>query len=369
VILTLRESALLVFGVVAALWSGCTTAPPQFPIGLYGVPPEDFPDIAAVGFDTVVTSPSRETLAVAKTNGIHIIANVSVDDRARIESIRNHPALQAWYLFDEPDLNRVSPATVASLNSQLHRLSRKPTIVVLMSGNSVEKYRNAADLTGVDWYPVPWAPVATVAREMRLARLASQGRPFYAILQAFDWKSSPELLRTNTPLRPPTAEEMRCMTYLALTQGASGLLFYTYRSDRWKIREHPQVWNALTDVVREVRLNAPIFAHRVLWWPSDNETHGPPSEMYNEILEARVLVSLYEVKKPVGAVRPGYYLVAVNSSASPTDFSFKLPFNQEITFDTSCSSAAFSIKDDWVRKTYAPFEVCIFGPISAPLSE
>ena len=91
--------------------------------------------------------------------------------------------------------------------------------------------------------------------------------------------------------------------------------------------------------------------------------------MHNEILEARVLVSLYQVKEPVGAVRPGYYLVAVNSSASATDFSFQLPFQEEVTFETSCSSAEFIVKDDWVRKTYAPFEVCIFGPINASLSE
>jgi hypothetical protein len=369
VILNVGQRGLCICGVMAALWIGCTTGPRQFPIGLYGVPPEDFPSIAALGFDTVVGSASPEMLASAKTNGIRIIASVPVDDRARIATVRNHPAVGAWYLFDEPDLNRVSPATIANLNSRWHRLSGKPTMVVLMSGNSVEKYRDSADLIAVDWYPVPWAPVATVAREMRLARLASQGRPFYAILQAFDWKSTPELLRTNTPLRPPTAAEMRCMTYLALTQGASGLLFYTYQTDRWNIREHPEVWNALTDLAREVRLNAPIFAHRVLWWPSDNETHGPSSDMYNEILESRMLVSLYHVKEAVAAVRPGYYLVAVNSSASPTDFSFKLPFNEEITFETSCTSAEFTIHDEWVRKTYAPFEVCIFGPINASLSE
>ncbi len=360
------QLGLCLFAAIATLWTGCAARPRQFPIGLYDVPPEHFPTIAAVGFDTVVAPASLESLQAAKTHGLNVIASVYADDRARIESVRDHSSLKAWYLFDEPDLNRASPSAVASLNARMHRLSHKPTMVVLMSGNSVEKYRDSADFVGVDWYPVPWAPVATVAREMRLARLASRGRPFYAILQAFDWKSSSELLRTNTPLRPPTAEEMRCMTYLALTQGASGLLFYTYQSNRWNIREHPEVWNALTDLVRDVRLNAPIFAHRVLWWPSDTESHG---EMHNEIMEARVLVSLYHVKEQDGAVRPGYYLVAVNSSASPTDFSFRLPFNEEITFDTSCDSGEFTVNDDWVRKTYAPFEVCIFGPIKATLSE
>jgi hypothetical protein len=333
---------------------------------LYDVPAASFPTIAAAGFNTVVGPASERTLDVARANGLKVIGNVSVTDRETIEAVRHHPALWGWYLFDEPDLHQASPRIVAHLNMQMHRLSSKPTLAVLMSGGAVEKYCGTADLLGVDWYPVPWSPLATMAREMRLARLAMARRPFYAIVQAFDWNSSPELLHTDTPLRPPTPEEVRCMAYIALTQGAAGLLFYTYDNGRWKLQEHPELWNDLVELAQEITRNAPIFSKRVVWWPTQTQYHGKLADMYNEIMEGKVLLTLYHLKRAVGSTADGYYLVAINTSASPADFSFELPFQQD-DFHLDASCANFSVQEGTIRKTYAPFEVCIFGPINARL--
>jgi hypothetical protein len=354
--------------VFASALSGCSTPSREFPIGLYDVPPEHFASVAAAGFNTVVGARSKRVLDEALTNRLKIIAIGAIPQPAVIPGLESHPALWGYYLFDEPDMHLVSPASIARLNAGVRRFSRKPTLVVLMSGSAVEKYQNTADVIAVDWYPIPWAPVATVAREMRLARIARHGRPFYAVLQAFNWESFPELLRTEVTLREPTFEEMRCMTYLALGQGASGLLFYTYDNPRWKIYEHPKTWNALCRIAQEIRRTSPIFQQRVDWWPAETQFHGPPAEMYNEIMEARVLLTLHHVKKAAGTTRPGYYLVAVNTSGAPSDFSFKLPFGEVEPFDASCGSNEFAVDGEWVRKTYSPFEVCVFGPIHGRLN-
>jgi len=211
--------------------------------------------------------------------------------------------------------------------------------------------------------------VATIAREMRLARLAMQGQPFFAILQAFDWSGFPELLRTETPLRVPTGDEMRCMTYLALMQGASGIFFYSYQTDRWKLADHPDVWRSVTAIAQEVKTNSPLFEKRVEWWPAVIETHGPPADMYNEIMEARVLLSLFEVKRADGTVPAGYYLIAANTSGLPADFSFTLPFTRIDQFETSRAQEPFVITGKTIRKSYAPFEVSIFGPITGELAQ
>lgn len=353
--------------VPAVFCAGCSTAPARFPIGLYDVPPDSFARVAAAGFNTIVGPASQPTLDAARSNGLKIIGSVSVTDKEGIKAVRRHPALWGWYLFDEPDMHQVSPGIVAHLHARMHGFSSKPTLVVLMSGGAVEKYRTTADMVGVDWYPVPWAPVATIAREMRLARLAMAGRPFYAIMQGFDWNSFPELVRTEAPLRPPTPEEIRCMAFMALSQGAAGLLFYTYDNGRWKLEDHPQLWNAVAELARELNRTAPIFANRILWWPSETEYHGRPAEMYNEIMEGRIILTLYHVNRAAGPTAAGYYLVAINSSGSMTDFSFRLPFEGSVQLDSSC--ADFRIEEGSVRKTFAPFEVCIFGPINAPLSQ
>jgi hypothetical protein len=309
---------------------------------------------------------TRESLDAAAAAGLEVIGSGGPDSYRALDA---HPALRAWYLYDEPDMHRVSPAKVAAMNRELHRFARKPSFLVLMSGAAVEKYQESGDLIAVDWYPVPWAPVATVAREMRLARLGLDGRPFFAILQAFDWSSFPELLRADGPLRPPTRDETRCMAYLALMQGASGLFFYAYETDRWKLREHPPVWENITAVAAEILADAPIFSGRVKWWPVRDETHGPAADMHNEIMEPRVLLGLFEVKKPQAGVAAGYYVAAANTSALPADFSFTLPFTQINHLETSRAGEPFVLQGRTIRKSYAPFEVAIFGPISGQLED
>jgi hypothetical protein len=266
-------------------------------------------------------------------------------------------------------LHLVSPAKVARMNAALRGRARKPGFLVLMSGAAVEKYQQSADLIAVDWYPVPWAPVATVAREMRLARLGMRDRPFFSILQAFDWSSFSGLLRTDVPLRAPTADEMRCMAYLSLMQGASGIFFYTYHTEKWKLSEHPSLWTDLSRLAGEIRTNAPIFEERVDWWPVQAETHGAPDEMYNEIMEARVVMTLFRVRKGLRDITPGYYLVAANTSGEPADFSFDLPFARVDHFEAGRAREPFVIQEHTVRKSYAPFEVSIFGPIQGELAE
>ncbi len=349
--------------------AGCASSSREFPIGLYDVPRADLGRVAAAGFNTVVGPGDRAFLDAARSNHLAVIAHLPGNRTEEVPTLSRHPALRAWYLYDEPDMHRVAPQEIKRRNRKLKEFTQSPTLVVLMSGSAAEKYRGCADLLAVDWYPVPWAPVATVAREMRLARLGSGGAPFYAILQAFDWAAAPQLVRAEVPLRPPNPAEMRCMTYLALMQGAQGLLYYAYEMASWKLAEHPEQWDALSQIVIEVRRNAPIFAHRVAWWPAQTEFHGPPAEMYNEIMEGRVQVTLHRVQKPAGEIRPGYYLVAANSSAASCDFSFRLPCGRAECLETTCAAGDFDFDGERVRKIYAPFEVCIFGPFQGSLSD
>lgn len=357
------------------LSAGCAHRSPEFPVGIYDVPPEHFGKVSSAGFNLVVTAATRESLAAAAETGLRIIAPppaspVSGPQNEHLPSLSaldKHPALFGWYLFDEPDLHLVSPAEIEARNKRLKAVTRKPTVLVFSSGSAVEKYVDAADLLAVDCYPISWGPLSMVAREMHLARLGAHGRPFLAIVQAFDWTAFPELIRTDSALRAPSYEELRCMAYLALAQGARGLLFYTYKTAAWNLEEHPELWAAVSNLAAEVRENSAIFGRRVLWWPARTEYHGAPSEMYNDIFEGRISLSLFEATQPSRNVRRGYYLVAVNTTAEPADFSFKLPFREVDQVPTFCGTNEFQAENGWIRKTYGGYEVCIFGPIDGKL--
>jgi hypothetical protein len=360
----------LVAAFLALSLAGCARPRAKMPIGIFDPPAHVLPDLAAAGFNLITTPASTEILDAAEKADLFVLlrgaSRLSDPGTQRlIRQFDRHPAAWGWYLWDEPDLHQVSPRRVQKQNRLFKRFVRKPTVLVLSSGASVEKYRDVADRLALDWYPVPWSSVGTVAREMRLARLGADGRPFLAILQAFDWNIATNLLDTDVPLRAPTPQELRCMTYLALMQGASGVIYYAYTADNWNLSSNSPLHSAVLETAAEIRRNESIFGKRVTWWPAHTEFHGPPHSMFNEIGEARISLALFHARESSAV----FYLIAANTTSEPTDFSFKLPFRDVDELATSCPGDQFQGEAGWIRKLYAPFEVCIFGPIKGALAD
>jgi hypothetical protein len=369
----MRIASLIIAGLAFHL-TGCVhlkRTEREMPIGIFDPPASALPDLAGTGFNLIVAPASDEILDAAQRSNMSVLMTggrelmLKPAKQAHLRMLDRHPAAWGWYLWDEPDLHQVSPRRVRVEERRLKQFVAKPTTVVLSSGGSVEKYVGTADALAVDWYPVPWSSVGTVAREMRLARLGADRREFLAILQAFDWTIASNLLETTVPLRAPTREELRCMTYLALMQGASGIIFYAYTASGWNLETNSALHRAVLEIGSEIRANESMFSDRVRWWPAQTETHGPPERMFNEIGDARISLALFRAKKPDAR----YYLFAANTTAEPTDFSFKLPFKNVEKLPTSCATDDFQAERGWIRKTYGPYEVCIFGPIHGPIAD
>ena len=255
--------------------AGCRHArPPVYPLGIYGVPStNDLTVLREAGFNLVAGSADQSFLDAAEANGLQVLAAPHTSAgpqfstqaaRAAVKRFDEHPALWAWYLIDEPDLNRVPPGEVWRAHRFLKSLpARRPTALVLFKGSEALDFANIADITMIDRYPVPWLPLANFGQNVRQTRLAlGRGKPMMAVIQAFDWSYFPELMGPETGLRPPSYEEMRCMAYGALAQQASGLFFYAFDDGRWKLREHPEVWQAVQRIVREIRQQPALVSGR-----------------------------------------------------------------------------------------------------------
>lgn len=66
----------------------------------------------------------------------------------------------------------------------------------------------------------------------------------------------PEKLRG--PLRAPTPEEMRCMAYLSIAHGATGLVVYYYKDIKLSADAGVR-WDAVKAIARDVEQIAPIL--------------------------------------------------------------------------------------------------------------
>jgi hypothetical protein len=365
------------FPLLLAL-AGCASPTADlFPIGIYGVRDTNaFPELRAAGFNLVAGPARADYLNAAQQAGLGVLAApgtsaASFDARhARriVKQFDRHPALWAWYLADEPDLNHVPPETVREAHRSLQSFRpRKPAALVLQKGENVFYYGGITPITMIDRYPVPWLPLADFGHHIRMARLGTRtGEPLLAVIQAFDWSAHRDLLpdEENTPLRPPTYEELRCMTYCALAERANGFFFYAWQTGGWNLAEQPETWQALQEVVREVNERLPLFKAEHLWWP---RRHGfaDPSQRFNAALASSISSVWLRVHPGNISVPSGDYILAVNNTDQAHTYGFSLPRLVEGELPVLDEDRSLPINEGWVQDWFEPYAVRLYGPFGS----
>lgn len=378
-------------GLLAFLTSltGCSLSPKEptkafYPIGIYGVDStNNFQMVKEAGFNLVTGPAQRAYLDAAQHAGLKVLASPhtsagkNFDPTAAARAVKQfdqHPALWAWYLVDEPDLNEIPPDEVIQAHRCLKALkARKPTALVIYQGYEAWDYGNITDIMMVDRYPIPWLPLANFGQHVQMTRLGvGKDQPLIAVIQAFDWASYPEMLPGEKNFRAPTYEEMRCMTYEALARGANGLFYYAFDSG-WKMREHPETWAALKAVIKEVNERLPLFEAKMQWWPK-NHHFADSSLRFNAALESSVTSRLLRVSHGNGLVRKGDYILAVNNNTNRIEYSFALPRGAESEGLRSGNPSQRSVmvlgeehsiqpESGRLKDTFEPYAVHVYGPM------
>ena len=137
-----------------------------------------------------------------------------------ILAFRDHPALLAWYISDEPTGNKTAPEDILNTYRLIKSLDPyHPVSIVFMNPRRAAEYSDVMDLVMADPYPVPNRSVEEVGRVAAdLSRAYSFQKPVWIVPQAFggnEWWQ-----------REPTRQEIRVMTYLALISGATGIQYF-----------------------------------------------------------------------------------------------------------------------------------------------
>jgi hypothetical protein len=138
-----------------------------------------------------------------------------------IKTFRDHPALLAWYIADEPTGNNVTPDELEEIykvvkeNDPWHPVSRVFMPPFRLSRN----YSDAMDIVMADPYPVPNSPVSQVGEvASQLSSVFVGKKPVWMVPQAFggsEWWS-----------REPSIQEIRSMTWQAIINGGKGIQYF-----------------------------------------------------------------------------------------------------------------------------------------------
>jgi hypothetical protein len=302
---------------------------PFFPLGMYwsGVNEEELRIYRASPFNCLMPygSPTREQMDLIARQGLKMIYTIKdyyagtewcpdfikseADEepavRKTVREFRDHPALLAWYTNDERPLSML-PRLEAHQRWVEEEDPNHPTWVVLYQVDEVDRYVNTFDVIGTDPYPIPTKPPSMAGDWARQTRQGVAGaRAMWMVPQVFRWPDQP---------RPPSLDELRSMTWQCLTEGANGLVFYSW----FEIRGDKQFpfskrWFEVKQVAEEVRAMIPVLLSVE---PTPPVKVTAPASVH------------WTTRRSQGAL----YLVLVNDSTAETRASVRLPhFPKQVT--------------------------------------
>lgn len=333
-----------------------------FPLGIYGVPVEALPEIKGAGFNSVQTYRRDAKFLkgyIERANDLGLKVMIPYPDRenektlhAFLDEIKASQAILAWYLADEPEGKAMPPSYIWRWRRFLSHVTPFPGALVLVRAKRAWDYAPATDILMVDPYPIPQMPITWLSDSLEEAKKWSGGKPVWAVIQAFDWSASPLKDDPRSWGRYPTYEEERCLSYLALVHGATGLFYYTFEAKKFGTEDYLQHWNNIKKVVSELKsiyplLLAPVDATRHL------KVHPPG-----------VHWAFKRVKKKQagGLIKKGHYLIAVNTTKRFLRTSFSIPPLLHDEVGVLFEKRSVPAKRGKFIDQFKPYEVHLYGP-------
>ncbi|MBT4816126.1 MAG: hypothetical protein HN742_23730 [Lentisphaerae bacterium] len=171
--------------------------------------------------------------------------------RKLVRHFREHPALLAWYINDELPLSML-PRLEAHQRWVEEEDPGHPTWTVLYQVDDVRCYTKSFDVVGTDPYPIPDLPAAVAGQWTEKTRKAvADARGVWMV---------PQVFRKPKAEHPPTFDELRSMTWQCITEGAKGIVFYSWFGI-WDDESCPfeQRWPQVRRVAEEVSRLAPVL--------------------------------------------------------------------------------------------------------------
>jgi len=233
-----------------------------------------------------------------------------------IGPLKDHPALLAWYVWDEPNAPgyvAAPPEVVRALADALEQEDpRHPTFFCFTPWHNlgrIDSYGACRDIMAVDPY-VGAKYLGLVPKSVEAARRAGgPDRPVWSIV----WTAH------NAGQMRPTVPLTRCATYLSLIHGATGIFFYGHKGEPGKQGPAPgredKGWQRgvgepemadlaelIAQLSAEVRVLAPALlakrpSRRIAVEPTDGPIHVAELETMNR----RILLTANATEKPVRA--------------------------------------------------------------------
>ncbi len=174
----------------------------------------------------------------------------------KVNTFKGNPAIISWYVNDER-----GPEYLPELEAVYRKIREldksHPVWSVHWNTNWLIQEAHTTDIVGVDPYPIDNNPITLVSRMADAANKA--GKLLWLVPQIFDWSDyRGDPAGRDLTGRPPTREEMRAMTYLAVNHGAKGLIYYSYFNIR-DDKDYKTRWQQIKEIAAEIDSLKPVI--------------------------------------------------------------------------------------------------------------
>jgi len=187
--------------------------------------------------------------------------------RTKVAALKDHPAVFAWYVVDEPDGNKIPHNKIKAAVECVRSIDKtKPIFTVLDNPKRWTEYLQYFDIISIDPYlrkkrdgssDTP-EKVRIWIRQMR-SDLERSGmkKPVWVVLGAFRTKPRPSSAAEN-PYKECTPAEFREMAHIAMQEKADGILVWTLsfknfpKYEDWNlVKDDPELWAAVKNMAKE----------------------------------------------------------------------------------------------------------------------
>lgn len=158
------------------------------------------------------------------------VLNEEEDYKAFVKMIneyKSHPLLIGWYINDE--MPKCFVEHIRNRTLTIHELDPDhPTVSVTNKGKLCPELLNTTDVLGTDCYPIGYnnntEPIDCYYLHNRTYNILLKSKPMWPVPQIFDWTG---VIKSGLQARPPTLQEMICMTWQAFIAGGKGIILYS----------------------------------------------------------------------------------------------------------------------------------------------
>jgi hypothetical protein len=255
------------------------------------------------------------------------------------ETLGKHPGLAGFYTMDERPADQV-PLVFRQYRHLAAGAPGSVTYGVLGDGweSQAPLWRDALDVMGLDPYPITKPsgqnPLAMVGEWTRLGQDAvKSSRPVWMVLQYFPLTSEGGW---------PTEAELRAMSWMAIIEGARGVLYWSFgeKGLAWvkDPRDKEARWAQLVRVTKEIKALEPVLL-------------APDAAVVVRETSGGTVRTLGK------ATADGRYLFAYNTRSSPTRVTWTLAAPATETTDLATGRPGPRVDDGAITVELAPYEV------------